>query len=445
MPKALNFLLTFPFPLRKATESSERLREPGAAPGHRPQRQAVRPAQPRSVRSDQLATPAEAGDRPAATSSKSASEADREDGSDDSAAVTPPPLLGLRGLKRPCCDGAPRSSWPCSSSSRCSVSVTSSAEYVGLTNASLAQRLQDQCRFPGLRRHLHQRRGHLRGVTVGRVGAAAPDQQRRARRPEASTTAAAQDPGQRGRHGDRPFGHRRAVRQPDPAERTGHTVRGGEIIPMAATRSRCRPRICCMNLDNFVNSVNTANLPRMVTELGQAFNDQGPALGALLDSSDVLLNVGRARTCRTRWHSFEDRTRYCRPSWTTTDTLQAGHTTSTCCSQQLKASDADIRHLFVAGAVRPGGTVARSSRTTRPISGSPSTIWSLHRPVAGPSHRRHRGTVRAVPGPGRGHVHIVARRWRRPARLRGEQPGSGRLWAHGQGGRLSRVRATAAR
>ena len=49
-----------------------------------------------------------------------------------------------------------------------------------------------------------------------------------------------------------------------------------------------------------MHSVNTDNLSTLVNELGQAFNDQGPALSALLDSSNCC-STPRSRTCRTRW------------------------------------------------------------------------------------------------------------------------------------------------
>ncbi|MFN2519111.1 MAG: MCE family protein [Jatrophihabitantaceae bacterium] len=60
-------------------------------------------------------------------------------------------------------------------------------------------------------------------------------------------------------------------------------------IPMQRNRVPVATQVLLANLDSFVRSVDTHKLQVAVTELGLAFNNQGPALGSLLDSTNNLL------------------------------------------------------------------------------------------------------------------------------------------------------------
>jgi len=74
-----------------------------------------------------------------------------------------------------------------------------------------------------------------------------------------------------------------------PPNNNGPYFGGGEIIPMSRTTIPVSAETLLTNLDRLVNSVDTAKLSTVVTELGNAFNNRGPALGALLDSTNNLL------------------------------------------------------------------------------------------------------------------------------------------------------------
>ncbi|PZS13972.1 MAG: ABC transporter substrate-binding protein [Pseudonocardiales bacterium] len=60
-------------------------------------------------------------------------------------------------------------------------------------------------------------------------------------------------------------------------------------LPMKRNRVPVATQVLLTNLDRLVRSVDTHKLQVAVSELGLAFNNQGPALGSLLDSTNNLL------------------------------------------------------------------------------------------------------------------------------------------------------------
>lgn len=78
-----------------------------------------------------------------------------------------------------------------------------------------------------------------------------------------------------------------------PPNGDGPYLSGGQVIPMNRNKLPVATQVLLTNLDSLVNSVNTQKLQVAVTELGNAFNNQGPALGALLDANNRLLQAAQ--------------------------------------------------------------------------------------------------------------------------------------------------------
>ena len=149
-----------------------------------------------------------------------------------------------------------------------------------------------------------------------------------------------------------------------PPNGDGPFLRGGDNIAQATNKIPLPPERLLASLDKFVRSVDTANLATVVDELGKAFNDQGPALSALLDSSNSLLAAAQAnlpdtlalirgseQTLQTQLDSSADLAKW-------------AHNLNLL-SQQLKASNGDISHLFSPGSsdLATIGTFVNNNRT----------------------------------------------------------------------------------
>jgi phospholipid/cholesterol/gamma-HCH transport system substrate-binding protein len=74
-----------------------------------------------------------------------------------------------------------------------------------------------------------------------------------------------------------------------PPNGDGPFLSSGQVIPMSRNKLPVATQVLLTNLDTLVRSVDTGNLQVAVTELGTAFNNEGPALSKLLDASNNLL------------------------------------------------------------------------------------------------------------------------------------------------------------
>jgi phospholipid/cholesterol/gamma-HCH transport system substrate-binding protein len=74
----------------------------------------------------------------------------------------------------------------------------------------------------------------------------------------------------------------------EPSSGAGPYLRGGSLLPTPG-HVPVATQVLLQNLDDLVSHIDSAKLNTVVTELGTAFNGRGPALQALLDSSDELL------------------------------------------------------------------------------------------------------------------------------------------------------------
>ena len=149
-----------------------------------------------------------------------------------------------------------------------------------------------------------------------------------------------------------------------PPNGDGPYLHKGSNIPMADNKIPLPPQDLLQSLDTFVHSVNTDNLSTLVNELGQAFNDQGPALGALLDSSNLLLNAAQSNLPDTL-ALIRDSDQTLKTQLASSNDIATWAHNLNLLSQQLKASNGDISHLFSPGAsdLATIGTFVNNNRT----------------------------------------------------------------------------------
>jgi phospholipid/cholesterol/gamma-HCH transport system substrate-binding protein len=122
-------------------------------------------------------------------------------------------------------------------------------------------------------------------------------------------------------------------------------LKGGAVIPMSRNTVPTATQTLLVNLDRLFSSVNTSQLRTTILELGTAFNGQGSDLAALLDATNDLVNASRANLPSTI--ALIDQS----ASVLQTQLDEGPAFTSfvgnlDLLSQQLKASDGDIRHLL---------------------------------------------------------------------------------------------------
>lgn len=149
-----------------------------------------------------------------------------------------------------------------------------------------------------------------------------------------------------------------------PPDGNGPYLHKGSNIPMANNKIPLPPQDLLQSLDTFVHSVNTDNLSTLVNELGQAFNDQGPALSALLDSSNLLLNAAQSNLPDTL-ALIKDSDQTLQTQLDSSNDIAAWAHNLNLLSQQLKASNSDISHLFSPGAADLAtiGTFVNNNKT----------------------------------------------------------------------------------
>jgi phospholipid/cholesterol/gamma-HCH transport system substrate-binding protein len=74
----------------------------------------------------------------------------------------------------------------------------------------------------------------------------------------------------------------------EPDSTSGPYLNKGSVLPTPG-QVPIATQVLLQNLDDLVSHIDSAKLNTVITELGEAFNGQGPALQALLDSGDKLL------------------------------------------------------------------------------------------------------------------------------------------------------------
>jgi phospholipid/cholesterol/gamma-HCH transport system substrate-binding protein len=130
-----------------------------------------------------------------------------------------------------------------------------------------------------------------------------------------------------------------------PPDGKGPFLKGGEVIPMSKNSIPVSAETLLTNMDSLVTSVDTDKLRVVVDELGRAFNQRGPDLGRLLDSTHDLLTAAEQNLPATIALINQSKSvlqtqldlRSPLASWTHSLNLL---------SAQLKTSDPDIRNLL---------------------------------------------------------------------------------------------------
>ncbi len=125
-------------------------------------------------------------------------------------------------------------------------------------------------------------------------------------------------------------------------------LHAGSVIPESQTALPVSTQTLLVNVDRLVRSVPRDDLATLVSELGATFSDTGPALQRLLDSTQALVATASTNLPQT--------TRLIDDSQQVLDTQNAmsnnivdfaQHLASF--SQQMRASDGDIRNLLTQG------------------------------------------------------------------------------------------------
>jgi phospholipid/cholesterol/gamma-HCH transport system substrate-binding protein len=135
-----------------------------------------------------------------------------------------------------------------------------------------------------------------------------------------------------------------------PPNGNGPFIRAGANIPMSRNSIPTATEKLLVNLDQLVRSVNLDDLRTTVGELGHAVSGRGDDLGRLLDATDSLLATASEPTNLNATTSLiDDSSSVLQTQLDQQEPLQIWTHSLNLLSQQLKASDPDIRHLLDTG------------------------------------------------------------------------------------------------
>jgi phospholipid/cholesterol/gamma-HCH transport system substrate-binding protein len=130
-----------------------------------------------------------------------------------------------------------------------------------------------------------------------------------------------------------------------PPDGKGPYLKGGETIEMNRTSIPVAAETLLTNLDSLVKSVDTDKLRITVEELGKAFDNRGPDLGALLDSNRDLLTAAEQNLPQTI-ALIEQSTTVLQTQIDEKNPIASWAHSLNLLSAQLKQSDPDIRRLL---------------------------------------------------------------------------------------------------
>jgi phospholipid/cholesterol/gamma-HCH transport system substrate-binding protein len=133
-----------------------------------------------------------------------------------------------------------------------------------------------------------------------------------------------------------------------PRNGNGPYLSAGQVIPQSRTGLPISVQTLLTNVDHLIRSVDTTSLNTVVTELGTGFNNTGPALGQMIDATDALLTVAQRDLPQTL-ALIESSNTVLATQLAEKPALDSFTHSLNLLSQQLKASDADIRSLLDQG------------------------------------------------------------------------------------------------
>jgi phospholipid/cholesterol/gamma-HCH transport system substrate-binding protein len=135
-----------------------------------------------------------------------------------------------------------------------------------------------------------------------------------------------------------------------PPNGKGPFVRAGANIPMSRNHIPTATQDLLVNLDQLVNSVNLNDLRTTVSELGKAVSGRGNDLGRLLDATDTLLAAAsEPQNLAATIQLIDESSSVLQTQLDQQQPLQVWTHSLNLLSQQLKASDPDIRRLLDSG------------------------------------------------------------------------------------------------
>lgn len=125
-------------------------------------------------------------------------------------------------------------------------------------------------------------------------------------------------------------------------------LKGGTVIGLEDTRVPIDTTTLLTNLNAFVGSVDTEDLRTVVTELGIAFDDAGPALAEILDSSAVLIGAAQDNLDVTQ-QLIRDSSTVLQTQIDKGSQIQAFSRDLALFSETLVGADPDLRRLLDTG------------------------------------------------------------------------------------------------
>jgi phospholipid/cholesterol/gamma-HCH transport system substrate-binding protein len=134
----------------------------------------------------------------------------------------------------------------------------------------------------------------------------------------------------------------------EPAKSGGPYLSDGSNLPMSGNRVPVATEVLLTNLDRLVNSLDTANLAITVDELGKVFSGRGPALQTLIDSGNQLLQRASDALPQTVALINEGQI-VLQTQLDEGSAIKSWAASLNLLTQQLKASDADLRRLLTVG------------------------------------------------------------------------------------------------
>src|SRR5581483_8975284 len=130
-----------------------------------------------------------------------------------------------------------------------------------------------------------------------------------------------------------------------PPNGDGPYLTGGQVIPMNRNKVPIATQVLLTNLDTLVRSVDTTNLQIAVSELGTAFNNEGPALSTVLDASNNLLQAATQNLPDTL-ALIKTSDSVLQTQLDQKDAIASWAHSLNLLSQQLKSSNGDISNLL---------------------------------------------------------------------------------------------------
>jgi phospholipid/cholesterol/gamma-HCH transport system substrate-binding protein len=170
----------------------------------------------------------------------------------------------------------------------------------------------------------------------------------------------------------------------------GPYLHAGSVIPSSRTGTPLPVETLMLNLDKLVNSVDQQDLSIVIDELGKAFSGTGEDLQRLLDNGDLLLNEADAALPQTL-ALIEDGKTVLQTQAASSAAIQQWARSLASLSDQLRASDSDLRRLLVNGPVA-------TREVTATLDGLDPTVGQLlgNLIVVGQVHNRHVDGVQQI-------------------------------------------------